>query len=134
MRLDKTVAKRARRPPSSLAHSRQLEAAATPLFGGQHLQAGCPPSAEDRLDELVRQTFPLHLAGQAPVVVYDAFTYADSDNGFKGGLSGPPLDGSLKVAAYNAYTGAWGFGVGWSGRSSLATRNAARRISTSTMA
>ncbi len=44
--------------------------------------------------------------GESPEVVYDAFTYADSDNGFKGGLSGAALDGTLKVAAYNAYTGA----------------------------
>lgn len=44
-------------------------------------------------------------SGLSPEVVYDAFTYADSDNGFKGGLSGAPLDGTLKVAAYNAYTG-----------------------------
>lgn len=44
-------------------------------------------------------------AGAAPVVVYDGFTYTDSENGFKGGLSGSPLAGTLRVAAYDAYTG-----------------------------
>lgn len=39
------------------------------------------------------------------IEVADAFTYADSDNGFKGGLSGGALDGVLKVAVYNDYTG-----------------------------
>lgn len=58
---------------------------------------------------------PPHVAGAVsiaitdgtsiPDVVYDAYTYSDSDNGFKGGLSGGPLSGKLKVAAYNAYTG-----------------------------
>ena len=46
------------------------------------------------------------LPDDTPRVVYDAFTYTDSDNGFKGGLSGAALQGVLKVAAYNAYTGA----------------------------
>ncbi|MCS6902249.1 MAG: IPT/TIG domain-containing protein [Myxococcales bacterium] len=48
--------------------------------------------------------------------VLDAFVYADSDNGFRGGLSGDPLPtppaegqppiGSLRVLAFDSYTGA----------------------------
>lgn len=34
-----------------------------------------------------------------------AFIYADSDDGFRGGLSGGKLDSSLKVLALNSYTG-----------------------------
>lgn len=37
--------------------------------------------------------------------VLDAFTYADSEDGFRGGFSGSALASSLKVIALNAYTG-----------------------------
>ncbi|HKQ71916.1 MAG TPA: IPT/TIG domain-containing protein, partial [Polyangiaceae bacterium] len=37
--------------------------------------------------------------------VRDGYTYADSDNGFKGGLSGPRLAGHLKVLVYDDYSG-----------------------------
>ncbi|MDI1449225.1 IPT/TIG domain-containing protein [Polyangium sp. 6x1] len=40
-----------------------------------------------------------------PIVVLDAYTYEDSTNGFKGGLSGDPLAGKLKVLVYNNFTG-----------------------------
>ena len=43
--------------------------------------------------------------GAAPLTVLDAFTYADSDNGFKGGLSGAPLAASLRVLAFDNWTG-----------------------------
>ena len=43
--------------------------------------------------------------GGVPVTVLDAFTYADSDNGFKGGLSGNALDTALKVLVYDNGTG-----------------------------
>lgn len=39
------------------------------------------------------------------VDVLDAFTYGDSDNGFKGGLSGKPLGSQLKVISLDGYTG-----------------------------
>lgn len=39
------------------------------------------------------------------VVVLDAYTYEDSSNGFKGGLSGAPLAGNMKVLVYDNYTG-----------------------------
>lgn len=39
------------------------------------------------------------------VDVLDAFTYGDSDNGFKGGLSGSPLKSQLKILALDGYTG-----------------------------
>lgn len=39
------------------------------------------------------------------VDVLDAFTYGDSDNGYKGGLSGGPLAGQLKVLALDGFTG-----------------------------
>jgi hypothetical protein len=37
--------------------------------------------------------------------VLDGYTYEDSDNGYKGGLSGSPLAGQIKVLAYDNYTG-----------------------------
>jgi hypothetical protein len=39
------------------------------------------------------------------VDVLDAFTYGNSDNGYKGGLSGDPLSGELKVLTLDGYTG-----------------------------
>jgi hypothetical protein len=43
--------------------------------------------------------------GSESIIVLDAYTYEDSDNGYKGGLSGAPLNGQLKVLVYDAYTG-----------------------------
>lgn len=43
--------------------------------------------------------------GSETISVLDAFTYEDSDNGYKGGLSGAPLNGSLKVLVYDNYSG-----------------------------
>lgn len=40
-----------------------------------------------------------------PIVVLDGYTYEDSSNGFKGGLSGAPLAGNLKVLVFDNYTG-----------------------------
>lgn len=39
------------------------------------------------------------------ITVLDGYTYEDSDNGFKGGLSGDPLAGKLKVLVYDNYSG-----------------------------
>ncbi len=39
------------------------------------------------------------------VDVLDGFTYGDSDNGFRGGLSGQPIAGSLRVLALDGFTG-----------------------------
>lgn len=44
--------------------------------------------------------------GGASTTVLDAFTYADSDNGFRGGFSGDALSSSLRVLAFNSFTGA----------------------------
>ncbi len=43
--------------------------------------------------------------GLSAQVVDDAFIYSDSDNGFKGGLAGAPLNGMLRVTVFNSYTG-----------------------------
>lgn len=43
--------------------------------------------------------------GAEVLTVLDAYVYEDSDNGFKGGLSGAPLAGTLKVLVYNNFTG-----------------------------
>ncbi len=43
--------------------------------------------------------------GGETISVLDAYTYEDSIDGFKGGLSGGPLDGELRVLVYNNYTG-----------------------------
>jgi hypothetical protein len=37
--------------------------------------------------------------------VQDGYTYGDSDNGFRGGLAGDPLKGSLRVVVLNSATG-----------------------------
>lgn len=44
-------------------------------------------------------------ATSGTVVAYDAFTYQDSADGFKGGLSGKPLAGTLTVLAFDNFTG-----------------------------
>jgi hypothetical protein len=43
--------------------------------------------------------------GGETIAVLDAYTYEDSSDGFKGGLSGEALAGSLKVLVYNNFTG-----------------------------
>jgi hypothetical protein len=63
----------------------------------------------------LRCSAPAHAAGSVAVEVAtpgaatqqvdDAFVYADSENGFKGGLSGAPLAGSLRVLVFDNYTG-----------------------------
>jgi IPT/TIG domain len=39
------------------------------------------------------------------ILVLDAYTYEDSDNGYKGGLSGDKLAGHLRVLAFDNYSG-----------------------------
>lgn len=41
----------------------------------------------------------------ATLNVLDGYTYEDSENGYKGGLSGAPLNGKLKVLVYSNFTG-----------------------------
>ncbi|MCC6645851.1 MAG: IPT/TIG domain-containing protein [Polyangiaceae bacterium] len=57
---------------------------------------------------------PAHTPGAKPVTitsggaaasVLDAFTYSDSDNGFRGGLSGKPLSGTIRVLAFDSMEG-----------------------------
>ncbi len=55
-----------------------------------------PPGAK-----LVRVTTP----DAVSVDVLDGFTYGNSDNGYRGGLSGQPLGGKLRVLALDAYSG-----------------------------
>lgn len=43
--------------------------------------------------------------GSETIVVLDGYTYEDSADGYKGGLSGQALDGSLRVLAYDNFTG-----------------------------
>jgi hypothetical protein len=43
--------------------------------------------------------------GDQKILVLDAYTYEDSDNGYKGGLSGAPLAGQLKVLVFDNYSG-----------------------------
>lgn len=44
--------------------------------------------------------------GSETILVLDAYAYVDSDNGYKGGLSGGPIAGAVTVLAYDNYTGA----------------------------
>ncbi|HSO00039.1 MAG TPA: IPT/TIG domain-containing protein [Candidatus Nanopelagicales bacterium] len=43
--------------------------------------------------------------GDESLLVLDGYAYEDSENGFKGGLSGEPIGGRLKVLVYNNFTG-----------------------------
>lgn len=43
--------------------------------------------------------------GAETITVLDAYTYEDSTNGYKGGLSGAPLAGHLKALVYDNFTG-----------------------------
>jgi hypothetical protein len=43
--------------------------------------------------------------GDDTILVLDGYTYEDSENGYKGGLSGEPLAGELKVLVYDNFTG-----------------------------
>jgi len=43
--------------------------------------------------------------GDETITVLDGYTYEDSADGYKGGLSGEPLDGSLRVLVYDNFTG-----------------------------
>lgn len=43
--------------------------------------------------------------GDDTINVLDGYTYEDSENGYKGGLSGAPLAGKLKVLVYSNFTG-----------------------------
>jgi hypothetical protein len=43
--------------------------------------------------------------GDTTLNVLDAYTYEDSENGYKGGLSGDPVAGKLKVLVYSNFTG-----------------------------
>lgn len=45
------------------------------------------------------------VSGEDTIVVLDGYTYEDSSDGFKGGLSGDPLAGSMRVLVYNNFTG-----------------------------
>jgi hypothetical protein len=43
--------------------------------------------------------------GAEDILVLDAYTYQNSTNGFKGGLSGAPLAGQIKVLVFDNYSG-----------------------------
>ena len=43
--------------------------------------------------------------GAETITILDGYTYEDSDNGFKGGLSGAPLAGKLKILVYDNFSG-----------------------------
>ncbi|MBI4702419.1 MAG: IPT/TIG domain-containing protein [Deltaproteobacteria bacterium] len=43
--------------------------------------------------------------GKVVLTALDGYTYEDSSNGFKGGLSGKPLAGTLKVLVFDNYSG-----------------------------
>src|SRR5262249_52713411 len=47
-------------------------------------------------------------SGATPLQARDAFTYADSPDGYRGGLTGGVLNGALRVLAYDAWNGTAG--------------------------
>jgi len=44
-------------------------------------------------------------SGDATINVLDGYTYEDSENGYKGGLSGDAIAGKLKILVYSNFTG-----------------------------
>ncbi len=64
--------------------------------------------------DALRCTVPLGTPGTKSISVasasgtitaLDAYTYQDSENGFKGGLSGDPINGELRVLVYDNFSG-----------------------------
>jgi hypothetical protein len=68
------------------------------LVGPEELRCTVPPGTPGAKSISVHD-------GATTTSALDAFSYQDSDNGFKGGLSGAPLAGSLKVLAFDNFTG-----------------------------
>lgn len=64
----------------------------------QRLECAVPPGTPGAKVVSVR-------TGEREETVADAFTYGDSNDGFRGGLSGKPLQGSLRVLVLNSATG-----------------------------
>lgn len=69
-----------------------------------------PPGAPQQIDCRVPPGTPGSKAvrvetGDRVDEVLDAYVYGDSENGFRGGLSGDPLDGELRVLVLDSYTG-----------------------------
>lgn len=64
-----------------------------------HLECTTPPGSPGSKDVTVT------LADMTQTQARDAFTYSDSDDGFRGGLSGGALSGKLLVLALDSYTG-----------------------------
>ncbi len=61
----------------------------------------CRAPAGTQGAKTVRVTTP----GQAPFELFDGYAYGDTDNGFRGGLSGAPLSRELKVLVYDSVFG-----------------------------
>ncbi len=74
----------------------EIESVESPTLVTCKTPAGTPGSKR------VRATVPEE---NLEIDVLDAFTYVVSDNGFRGGLSGDPLDGSLEVLVLDDLTG-----------------------------
>jgi hypothetical protein len=64
-----------------------------------HITCTTPPGAPGARDVTVTNT------DQSVIQARDAFTYNDSPDGYRGGLDGGALAGSLKVLAFDAYVG-----------------------------
>jgi hypothetical protein len=69
------------------------------VVDSENIQCVTPPGAPGAKDVTV--TTPDNVSVQAR----DAFTYSDSPDGYRGGLSGGALAGSLRVLAFDAWTG-----------------------------
>jgi IPT/TIG domain len=69
------------------------------VVDGTHLECATPPGAPGTRDVTV--TAPDGALLQAR----DAFTYSDSPDGYRGGLAGGALSGTLHVLAYDAWVG-----------------------------
>jgi hypothetical protein len=70
------------------------------LVGPSELVCRTPPGTQGA------KPIRVSTADGLDVDVLDGFTYGNSDNGFRGGLSGQPLTSQLKVLAFDAFSGA----------------------------
>jgi IPT/TIG domain len=94
-----------------------LQGSGTHFGAGDSVTVGGKPCAEVAVDDAthLRCLTPPGAPGARDVTVTDpngavlqardAFTYGDSPDGYRGGLSGGALHGALKVLAFDAYVG-----------------------------
>lgn len=85
--------------PSTVAKIDLKPCSALTVVGPEHLTCIVPQGTPGS------KTLSVASGDNSPINVLDGYTYEDSENGYKGGLSGKPLAGKLKVLVYSNFTG-----------------------------